>query len=151
MEVQLRDARLTDIDRVIRLIERADPRWTTERLSSVADVLRQMVYQPNTTLLVALDGRMLVGFAALALRPSVSAGGLIGAVDLLAVEPGSETDGVLEALLQELIRSARNKGCVVLEGDVPIEPADLARWETVGFTEAGSRLRCPLVRVAALS
>lgn len=151
MEVQLRDARLTDIDRVIGLIERADPRWTMERLSSVADVLRQMVYLPNSTLLVALDGRMLVGFAVLALRPSVSAGGLIGAVDLLAVEPGSETDGVLEALLQELIRSARNKGCVVLEGDVPIEPDDLARWETAGFTEAGPRLRCPLVRVAALS
>jgi GNAT superfamily N-acetyltransferase len=151
VEVQLRDARLTDIDRVIGLIERADPRWTMERLSSVADVLRQMVYLPNSTLLVALDGRMLVGFAVLALRPSVSAGGLIGAVDLLAVEPGSETDGVLEALLQELIRSARNKGCVVLEGDVPIEPDDLARWETAGFTEAGPRLRCPLVRVAALS
>ena len=151
MEVQLRDARLTDIDRVVGLIERADPRWTTERLSNVADVLRQMVYLPNTSLLVALDGRMLVGFAVLALRPSVSAGGLIGTVDLLAVEPGSETDGVLESLLQELIRSARNKGCVVLEGDVPVEPADLARWETVGFTEAGPRLRCPLVRVAALS
>lgn len=151
MEVQLRDARLTDIDRVVGLIERADPRWTTERLSNVADVLRRMVYLPNTSLLVALDGRMLVGFAVLALRPSVSAGGLIGTVDLLAVEPGSETDGVLESLLQELIRSARNKGCVVLEGDVPVEPADLARWETVGFTEAGPRLRCPLVRVAALS
>jgi GNAT superfamily N-acetyltransferase len=151
VEVQLRDARLTDIDRVIGLVERADSRWTHERLGNAADVLRQMVYLPNATLLVALDGRNLVGVAVLALRPSVTAGGLIGTVDLFAVEPGADDDGVTEALLHELIRSARNKGCVVLEGDVPSEPADVARWEAVGFTEAGPRLRCPLVRVAALS
>jgi N-acetylglutamate synthase-like GNAT family acetyltransferase len=151
VEVQLRDARLTDIDRVINLLERADQRWTLEQLNDAADVLRQMVYLPNTSLLVALDGRMLVGVAVLALRPSVVAGGLVGAVDLLVVEPGHENEGVVEALLNELIRSARNKGCVVLEGNIPVEPAELARWEAVGFAEAGPRLRCPLVRVAALS
>src|SRR3954454_7826258 len=149
VEVQLRDARLTDIDRVISLVERADPRWTLEQLTSAADVLRQMVYLPNASLLVALDGRMLVGVAVLALRPSVSAGGLIGTVDLLCVEPGQE-EGVTDSLLHELIRSARNKGCVVLEGEVPSEPADLPRWEAAGFTEDGPRLRCPLVRAAAL-
>ena len=151
VEVQLRDARLTDIDRVISLIERSDERWSMEQLSAAADILRQMVYLPNTSLLVALDGRNLVGVAALALRPSVRAGGLIGSVDLLAVEPGNENEGVVEALLHELIRSARNKGCVVLEGVVPFEPAELSRWEAAGFTEAGPRLRCPLVRAAALS
>jgi len=151
VEVQLRDARLTDIDRVTGLIEHADPRWTPEQLTSAGDALRQMVYLPNASLLVALDGRMLVGVAVLALRPSVSAGGLIGTVDLLAVEEGRGDDGVIEALLHELIRSARNKGCVTLEGPVPTEPAEQARWEAAGFTEAGPRLRCPLVRAAALS
>ena len=151
MDVQLRDARLTDIDRVLGLIERSDPRWSLDQLANAADVLRQMVYLPNTSLLVALDGRMLVGVAVLALRPSVSAGGLIGTVDLLAVEAGREDDGVIEALLNELIRSARNKGCVLLEGSVPAEPAELTRWEAAGFTEAGPRLRCPLVRAPALS
>ena len=151
MEIQLRDARLTDIDRVIGLIERADSRWTMERLDGAAEVLRQMVYLPNSTLLVALDGRMLVGVAVLSLRPSVSAGGLVGAVDLLAVEPGNEHDGVIEALLDELMRSARNKGCVVLEADVPTDPAELARWQAQGFSPAGAQLRCPLVRAAAAS
>src|SRR3954453_10861266 len=150
VEVQLRDARLTDIDRVISLVERADPRWTLEQLASAADVLRQMVYLPNASLLVALDGRMLVGVAVLALRPSVSAGGLVGTVDLLCVEPGHEDEGVTDSLLHELIRSARNKGCVVLEGEIPAESAEFPRWEAAGFTEAGTRLRCPLVRTAAL-
>jgi GNAT superfamily N-acetyltransferase len=151
VEVQLRDARLTDIDRAIGLIERSDPRWSLEQLTGAADVLRQMVYLPNASLLVALDGRMLVGIAVLALRPSVSAGGLVATVDLLCVEPGREDDGVTEALLHELIRSARNKGCAMLEGAAPVEAAELARWEAVGFSEAGPRLRCPLVRAAALS
>jgi N-acetylglutamate synthase-like GNAT family acetyltransferase len=151
VEVQLRDARLTDIDRVIGLIERADARWTLERLDSAAEVLRQMVYLPNSTLLVALDGRMLVGVAVLSLRPSVTAGGLVGTVDLLAVEPANERDGVVEALLEELMRSARNKGCVVLEADVPTDTGELSRWEAQGFSEAGPRLRCPLVRAAAVS
>ena len=151
MEVQLRDARLTDIDRVIGLIERADTRWTLERLDGAAEVLRQMVYLPNSTLLVALDGRMLVGVAVLALRPSVTAGGLVGTVDLLAVDPANERDGITEALLEELMRSARNKGCVVLEADVPSESAELARWEAQGFIEAGARLRYPLIRAAAAS
>ena len=150
MEVQLRDARLTDIDRVISLIERADARWTLEQLTNAADVLRQMVYLPNASLLVALDGRMLVGVAVLALRPSVSAGGLIGTIDLLCVEPGHEDEGVTDSLLHELIRSARNKGCVRLEGEIPAESDELPRWEAAGFTEAGPRLHCPLVRAAAL-
>src|SRR5436305_443316 len=80
VEVQLRDARLTDIDRVIALIEHTDSGWSAEQLTNAADVLRQMVYLPNASLLVAVDGRMLVGFAVLALRPSVSAGGLVGSV-----------------------------------------------------------------------
>jgi len=150
VEVQLRDARLTDIDRVISLIERADSRWSQEQITSAADVLCQMVYLPNASLLVATDGRMLVGFAVLALRPSVSAGGLVGSVDLLAVEPGQEDEGVTQALLAELIRSARNKGCTLLEGEVPTEPAELDRWEAAGFVASGPRLRCPLVRAAAL-
>lgn len=149
MEILVRDARLTEIDRVIGLMERADARWTLDQLHDAADILRQMVYLPNASLIVALDGRMVVGVAALALRPSVTAGGLVGVVDVLSVEPGNELEGIMEALLRELLRQARNKGCVVLEGNIPEEPADLARWEAAGFSESGPRLRCPLVRVAA--
>jgi N-acetylglutamate synthase-like GNAT family acetyltransferase len=151
VDLQVREARLTDIDRITGLIERADSRWTLSRLADAADVLRQMIYLPNGSLIVALDGRMVVGTAVLALRPSVSAGGLVGSIDLLAVEPGHELDGVVEALLGETIRTARNKGCVVLESEPPEDAAMLTRWEGAGFSEAGPRLRCPLARAAALT
>jgi hypothetical protein len=151
VELQVREARLTDIDRITGVIERADPRWTLNRLADAADVLRQVIYLPNGSLIVALDGRMVVGVAVLALRPSVAAGGLVGSIDLLAVEPGHELDGVVEALLGETIRASRNKGCVVLESEPPDDAAMLSRWEGAGFSEAGPRLRCPLVRAAALT
>ncbi len=122
-------------------------RWSSS--SDAADVLRQLIYLPNTSLIVCLDGRMILGASALVLCPSVVSVGLVGTVDLLVIEPGNELDGVADALLRELVRQARNKGCVALEGDVPEEPAELSRWEALGFAEAGPRMRVPLVRTPA--
>ena len=149
MEYQVRDARLTDIDRISELIQRADDSWNDERLSIAADLLRQLLYMPSAAVLVAVDGRLIEGVAVLSLRPSVAARGLVGAIDLLAIEPGHELDGAIEVLLKETIRSARNKGCVVLDANVPTEPAVLAALEHRGFTEDGGRLSLSLVAVAA--
>ncbi|MDP8904866.1 MAG: GNAT family N-acetyltransferase [Chloroflexota bacterium] len=147
MEFQVRDARLTDIDRVTGLIERADSRWRSADLATAADLLRQFVYMPSAAVLVAVEGRQVLGAAVLAIRPSVAAGGLVGSVDLLVVEPGHELADVGEALLREVTRTARNKGCVLLEGEIPTEPAEHDRWEKLGFRESGRRLVLPLARV----
>ena len=151
MELLVRDARLTDIDRITGLMDRAQARWSLEQLNDAADVLRQLIYLPNTSLIVCLDGRMILGASALVLRPSVVSVGLVGTVDLMVVEPGHELDGVVDALLRELMRQARNKGCVALEGQCPEEPAELSRWEAMGFAEAGPRMSIPLVRTPATS
>jgi N-acetylglutamate synthase-like GNAT family acetyltransferase len=149
LEYQVRDARLTDIDRIGELIRRADHSWTDAQLSVAADLLRQLLYLPSAAVMVAVDGRLIEGVAVLSLRPSVSARGLVGAIDLLAVEPGHELGGAVDVLLRETIRSARNKGCVVLDAKVPVEPALLALMERRGFGEDGDRLSLPLVPVAA--
>lgn len=145
MELQVREARLTDIDRIRSLIERTDERWSEHDLSAAADLLRQLVYLPNAAILVALDGRQVLGMAVLSLRPSVAAGGLVGTLDILAVEPGHELAGVAEALINEVVRSARNKGCVLVEAAAPDEPADAGRFEKLGFVDAGPRLSHSLV------
>src|SRR5687767_15897431 len=88
VELQVRDARLTDIDRLTGLIERADPRWSRDRITDAPDVLRQMLYLPNASVIVCLDGRMVLGVGVLAIRQSVIATGLVGTIDLLVVEPG---------------------------------------------------------------
>ena len=76
MEYQVRDARLTDIERVSELIQRADPAWTEARISVAADLLRQLLYMPSASVMVALEGRQIEGVAILSLRPSVAARGL---------------------------------------------------------------------------
>lgn len=149
MEPVVRDARLTDIDRITGLMERADSRWSAERLRDAGDVLRRLIYLPNAALIVAVDGRTVVGASMLALRPSAVAAGLVGNIDFLVVEPGHELDGVVDVMLRELVRQARNKGCVTLEGEVPSESEELTRWEAAGFNEAGPRMSVALVRSTA--
>ncbi len=145
VELQVREARLTDIDRVRGLIEQANQRWNVGDLSSAADLLRQLIYLPNAAILVALDGRQTLGMAVLSLRPSVAEGGLVGTLDMLAVEPSHELAGVAEALIDEVIRGARNKGCVMIEATPPDEHAELKRFQALGFADAGPRLSRSLV------
>jgi N-acetylglutamate synthase-like GNAT family acetyltransferase len=144
VEYQVRDARLTDIERVSDLIQRADPTWTAERISTATDLLRQLLYMPSASVMVALEGRQIEGVAILSLRPSVAARGLVGTIDLLAIEPGLAVGGPVEVLLKEIIRSARNKGCVALESVSAAEPMVQAAMERLGFAPAADRLSLSL-------
>jgi GNAT superfamily N-acetyltransferase len=102
--------------------------------------MRQLVYLPNASLLVAEARRELAGGALLVLRPSVVAGGYVGTIDLLVVSPDHDADRVTSALLEELLRSASNKGCSMVEAAEPSDPADLARLARAGFATAGPTL-----------
>ena len=140
MEYLVRAARVTDIDRIVSLSE-ASVRF--ERSGSplgAADLLRQLVYLPQASIFVAESRRTVVGGAILALRPSVRAGGYVGSVDLLVVDPAHDAERITEALLEELLRSASNKGCTVVEAIPPEDAGTLARWEQLGFVPAGPRI-----------
>jgi predicted N-acetyltransferase YhbS len=143
MEYQIRQARITDIDRLAAL-GRTAIRDAGRGPLDAADLLRQLVYLPNASLLVAESRRVLVGAALLVLRPSVTAGGYVGTIDFLVVGPGHDVDRVTEVLVEELLRSAGNKGCATVEMAQPSDPADLARLERAGFAPAGPSLRRPL-------
>ena len=108
---------------------------------AAADLMRQMVYLPQATIVVAEARRVVVGGAILALRPSVRAGGYVGVVDLLVVDPEYDADRITEALLGELLRSASNKGCAVVEAIRPDDDTVVASWERMGFGEAGPRMQ----------
>ena len=128
MEHQVRDARLTDIDRITGLIEASRPALDARATLGAADLLRQMVYLPQVVSSWPTAGWS-SGRRSSRCGRRLAAGGLVGSIDLLAVEPGHELDGVIEALLGETIRTARNKGCVVLESRDPNDAATLTRWE----------------------
>jgi hypothetical protein len=144
VEYQVRDARITDAERITALLEagRVRPATNVRATLGAADLLRQLVYLPQAVVLVAEAHRAVVGAAILALRPSVSSGGFVGTIDLLVVEAGRDVAGVRDALVAEVLRSARNKGCVVVEMPRPVSAADQAAWEAYGFTAAPLRLVC---------
>jgi len=139
VEYLVRAARVTDIDRIVALSDDPMQMDRGESPLGAADLLRQLVYLPQASIVVAETGRLIVGGAILALRPSVRAGGYVGTIDLLVVDPEYDADRITEALLEELLRSASNKGCTVVEAERP-DADRLARWQRKGFGEAGPRI-----------
>lgn len=141
LEYLVRAARVTDIDRIVALSDASVPTDRDESPLGAADLLRQLVYLPQASIVVAESRRTVVGGAILALRPSVRAGGYVGTVDLLVIDPEYDVDRITEALLEELVRSASNKGCTVVEADRPDDAEALTRWQRMGFGEAGPRIQ----------
>ena len=89
MDYTVRAARITDIDRLVAL---SGDSLATARPGPLgaADLLRQLVFLPHATILVAERRRDIVGGAVLAIRPSVRAGGYVGTIDLLVVDPATK-------------------------------------------------------------
>jgi GNAT superfamily N-acetyltransferase len=139
VEYRVRAARITDVDRLVALSgDRLGGRVPGQL--DAADILRQLVFLPHASVLVAERRREIVGGAVLAIRPSVRAGGYVGTIDLLVVHPEAELDVVTELLVEEAVRSAANKGCATVEAPQPDGPADRARWERLGFKPGDRRL-----------
>ena len=139
MEYLVRAARVTDIDRIVALSDGSVPIDPDHGSLATADLMRQLVYLPQAIVVVAESQRVVVGGAILAMRPSVGAGGYVGTIDLLVVDPEHDADRVTGVLLEELLRSASNKGCTVVEAERP-DASDLSRWQGAGFSEASPRI-----------
>ena len=140
MEYLVRAARVTDIDRIVALGDDSVRIGRAESPLGAADLMRQLVYLPQASIVVAEAQRAVVGGAILALRPSVVAGGYVGTIDFLVIDPEHDAERITAALLEELLRSASNKGCTVVEADRPDDEV-LDRWQRMGFTEAGPRIQ----------
>ena len=140
MEYLVRAARVTDIDRIVALGDDSVRIGRAESPLGAADLMRQLVYLPQASIVVAEAQRAVVGGAILALRPSVVAGGYVGTIDFLVIDPEHDAERITAALLEELLRSASNKGCTVVEADRP-DGELLERWQRMGFNEAGPRIQ----------
>jgi predicted N-acetyltransferase YhbS len=148
VEYLVRTARITDIERLVALSEGLIRSSGGGTLDS-GDLLRQLVYLPQASIFVVETRREVVGGAVLALRPSVRAGGFVGTVDLLVVDPDHDADRITDALLEEVLRSAQNKGCTIVEAGLPTDPAERTRWERHEFVETGPRTERQVAAVGA--
>jgi hypothetical protein len=140
VEYRVRVAQITDIEALVALSGDRLGDGASGALGA-ADLLRQLVFLPHATVLVAERRRTVIGGAVLAIRPSVRAGGYVGTIDLLVVDPASEPDAVSASLIEECLRSAANKGCASVEAPLPDDPVERARWERQGFVDGEPGLR----------
>jgi predicted N-acetyltransferase YhbS len=149
VEYLVRAARITDIDRLATLGAGVLGARGEGGPLNASDLLRQLVYLPHASVFVAEARREVVGGSVLVLRPSVVAGGYVGTLDLLVVDPEHDADRVAAALVEETLRSASNKGCTAVEAVRPDDAADRARFERLGFGPAGPLMRRSVAAVGA--
>jgi hypothetical protein len=142
VDYQVRAARITDMERVVGILEAGGA--LEGRAGAGSDVLRQLISLPQASVLVVESHRRVVGVGVLSLRPSVAAGANVGVVDVLGADAEADAASVIDALLPELLRSARNKGCILVEATTPADPRLRARWGRHGFGDAGPRLICSI-------
>jgi hypothetical protein len=130
----VRQARITDVDRFYALcVEMGAAPGAGTPLDAIG-LLRQLVYMPNASVVVAEAGRQIAGGAVLGLRPSVRAGGFVGTVDVLVVAPGHSVEKVADVLIEEIKISARRKGCSEVEVMLPDHAELRACWIRHGFS-----------------
>jgi N-acetylglutamate synthase-like GNAT family acetyltransferase len=149
VEYLIRQARITDVDRLYALCAQQGAVPGGDSPIDAIGLLRQLVYIPNASVAIAEAGRQMVGGAILGLRPSVRNGGFVGTIDLLVVADGTETDKVADLLIEEMLHSARRKGCatveVVLESDSPY----MSSWQGHGFARAAVNLHRAVIALRA--
>ena len=140
MEVHVRTARLTDLDVAVRLLAHADPTGQPAT-ANVTDVLRNLLFVPSATILVAEHERQVVGVGILAIRPSVRSGPFVGVIDELGLATtrleDAERRRTADELIEALAGSARNKGCTRVEVTEPLATAERSLWKRHRFASRG--------------
>lgn len=142
VQYHVRSARLTDVDAAVRILMRgaSDPGEQRDD----ADHLRSLLFLPAATVLVAESGRELVGVGVLSIRPSVRPGPFVGVIDELGLAgPADGNDGpghVGGSIIEQLITSARNKGCARVEVTDPLASAEPELMQSAGFARRGALL-----------
>lgn len=140
VEVRVRTARLTDLDAAVRLLAGRDIDGQPPA-TAAADILRNLLFVPSATVLVAEHERQVVGVGVLAIRPSVRGGPFVGVIDELGVAAAMLDDAerrrLADDLVEALAASARNKGCTRVEVTQPLATAERSLWKRHRFASRG--------------
>ena len=142
VEVHVRTARLTDLDAAVRILAHDDADPHTER--DDVDYLRNLLFVPSATVVVAEAERRVVGVGVLAIRPSVRSGPFVGIIDELGLDGATldtaERRRVADDIVEHLATSARNKGCTRVEVSEPLASAEPSLWKRLRFASRGRTL-----------
>jgi GNAT superfamily N-acetyltransferase len=116
-----------------RLYDLAYPDW---RRSQAAEVRGACEKHPATTVVAERDGRV-VGFATTVLGEPVPEGARTADLEIIAVDPDVQGDGIGRRLVEAALGLMRDAGCAyanVWTGGDPGHGAARALYESSGFT-----------------
>ena len=136
MEYLVKQARITDVDRLYALCAEKGAVPGGDSPIDAISLLRQLVYLPSASIALVEANHQLLGGAVLGLRPSIKSGGFVGTIDVLVVSAGSDGEKVADLLIEEMLHSARRKGCTSVEVMLTSESDYLSNWQDHGFTRA---------------
>jgi len=136
VEYLVRQARITDVDRLYALCAEKGAVPDGDSPMDAIGLLRQLVYLPNASVALVEANRQLAGGAVLGLRPSVRTGGFVATIDVLVVATGYDTEKVADLLIEELLLSAKRKGCTAVEVMLTPDDPHFASWQGHGFAKA---------------
>jgi len=142
LEVHVRNAQPTDLSAAVRLLARggAEPAPGHDD----ADFLRNLLFIPSATVVVADVDRRVVGVGVLSIRPSVRSGPFVGVIDELGLATdelaAADRRSVADDLVEHLATSARNKGCTRVEVSEPLASAEPSLWKRHRFASRGRML-----------
>jgi hypothetical protein len=149
VEVHVRSARLTDLDAAVRLLAYAvadgGERDEADERKDAADYLRNLLFVPSATVVVAEAERRVVGVGVLAIRPSVRSGPFVGVIDEIGTAQPPALDAAdrrraSDVIVEHLTTSARNKGCTRIEVAEPLASAEPSLWKRNRFASRGRTL-----------
>ncbi len=147
MEYLVRQARITDVDRFYALCAEKGAVPGGDSPIDAIGLLRQLVYLPNASVALVEGNRQLAGGAVLGLRPSVKSGGFVGTVDVLVVASGHDGEKVADLLIEEMLHSARRKGCTSVEVMLTQDTEFYSNWQGHGFAKAATNVYRAVVSV----
>jgi hypothetical protein len=138
VEYLVRQARITDVDRFYALCAEKGAVPDGDSPMDAIGLLRQLVYLPGASIALAEGNRQLAGGAVLGLRPSVRTGGFVGTIDVLVVANGQDGEKVTDLLIEEMLLSARRKGCTSVEVMLTPDVENFSSWQGHGFTKSAT-------------
>jgi ribosomal protein S18 acetylase RimI-like enzyme len=146
VEVHVRTAQLTDLNAAVRLLARGDDEDQVPGRDD-AEFLRNLLFIPSATVVVAEADRRVVGVGVVTIRPSVRSGPFVGVIDELGIAADAlgtaDRRRVADDLVEHLVRSARNKGCTRVEVSEPLVSAEPSLWKRHRFASRGRVLGRP--------
>jgi hypothetical protein len=136
VEYLVRQARITDVDRFYALCAEKGAVPEGDTPIDAISLLRQLVYLPNASVAIVEANHQIVGGAILGLRPSVRSGGFVGTIDVLVAGVGHDGEKIADLLIEEMMHSARRKGCTSVEVMLTPGAEHISNWQGHGFTKS---------------